>query len=84
MADPSPVAQTFLADESILPLVRLDGIVTVVDAEHVLHQLTRARDGGEVNESIQQIAFADRILFNKVDLVGEEELREVRRVVKGD
>ncbi len=32
MADPSPVAQTFLADESILPLVRLDGIVTVVDA----------------------------------------------------
>ena len=50
----------------------------------MLHQLTRAREGGEVNESIQQIAFADRILFNKVDLVGEEELREVRRVVKGD
>jgi G3E family GTPase len=35
LADPGPVAQTFIADEEMRQKLRLDGIVTVVDAFHV-------------------------------------------------
>src|SRR5712671_7226267 len=35
MADPGPVAQTFFVDDEMRGKLRLDGIVTVVDAKHV-------------------------------------------------
>src|SRR3954452_15644122 len=35
MADPGPVAQTFFVDEEMQTNLRLDGIVTLVDAKHV-------------------------------------------------
>src|SRR6185369_8205036 len=35
LADPGPVAQTFFADEEMRAKLRLDGIVTVVDAKHI-------------------------------------------------
>src|SRR5690349_10547716 len=35
MADPGPVAQTFFVDDEMQGKLRLDGIVTVVDAKHV-------------------------------------------------
>jgi G3E family GTPase len=68
MADPGPVAQTFFVDEEIKTQFRLDGIVTLVDARHVVHHLD------DSDECKAQIAFADRILLNKIDLVGESEL----------
>jgi G3E family GTPase len=67
LADPGPVAQTFLADEEMRQKLRLDGIVTVVDAFHVgQHWKTK-----EVQE---QIGFADVILLNKTDLVTPADL----------
>ena len=39
MADPAPVAQTFFADEKISELTVLDGIITVVDAKHIIQHL---------------------------------------------
>jgi G3E family GTPase len=69
LADPGPVAQTFFMDEDIQRNFELDGIVTVVDAKHLGQQLGRSA------ESQEQIAFADVLLLNKVDLVEEEELR---------
>lgn len=72
LADPSPVAQTFLMDDSLRDQVALDGIVTVVDALHILDQLgTRA-------EAVEQVAFADLIVIAKADLVTEAGLRAVR------
>jgi G3E family GTPase len=62
LADPGPVAQTFLMDDDMREYLRLDGIVTLVDAHHVLHHLA---DSEEVQK---QIAFADLILINKSDL----------------
>jgi G3E family GTPase len=70
MADPGPVAQTFFMDEEMQRATRLDGIVTVVDAKHV-HQHWDTR---EVQE---QIAFADVLLLNKLDLVSPDEVEEL-------
>lgn len=68
MADPGPVAQTFFVDDEMQTKLRLDGIVTLVDALHVWQHID---DSDEVKE---QIAFADVILLNKIDLVAPEEL----------
>jgi len=57
--------------------MRLDGILTVVDAKHVIQHLDEEKPDGVVNESVQQIAFADRVLLNKVDLVDKATADEV-------
>ena len=72
MADPAPVAQTFLVEPTIKAYARLDGVVCLVDAKHVEQRLDEKRGEDEINESVQQVAFADRILLNKVDLVPDE------------
>jgi len=70
MADPAPVAQTFFVDDEIQAKYRLDGIITVVDAAHIEQHLDEEKPEGAENESVEQIAFADRVILNKCDLVG--------------
>lgn len=77
LADPAPVAQTFFVDDEIRGRLRLDAIVTVVDAAHVLDHLNEIKPEGVENESVEQVAFADRMLLNKTDLVSEEQLAAV-------
>ena len=77
MADPAPVAQTFLVDDSIRNSFRIDGIVTLVDAKHVEQHLDEKKPEGVVNEAEAQAAFADRLLLNKADLVSEDDLERV-------
>jgi G3E family GTPase len=77
MADPAPVAQTFLVDADIRAFARLDGIVTLVDAKHIEQHLDEKKASGVVNEAESQIAFADRLLLNKTDLVSEEDVERV-------
>jgi G3E family GTPase len=79
LADPAPVAQTFFADEFIQSKLSLDGILCVVDAKHIIDHLDEEKPEGVENESVEQVAFADRILLNKCDLVNEEQLVEVER-----
>ena len=57
--------------------------MTVVDAYHVTQHLDEDKGEGIVNEAVEQIAYADRILLNKVDLVGHEMGREGERVRGG-
>ena len=45
---------------------RVDGIVCLVDVMHIEQHLDEQRPDGAVNEAVQQVAFADRILINKV------------------
>mmetsp|Transcript_4574 Transcript_4574/g.15771 ORF Transcript_4574/g.15771 Transcript_4574/m.15771 type:complete len:336 (+) Transcript_4574:54-1061(+) len=73
LADPAPVAQTFFVDDEIKDSMRLDGILTVVDAKHIVEHLNEEKPEGVENESVEQVAFADRILLNKIDLVDEAE-----------
>jgi G3E family GTPase len=77
LADPSPVAQTFFLEEALMGRFRVDAIVTLVDARHLLQHLD---DGSP--EAAQQIAFADRIVLNKVDLVTSQQLENVERRIR--
>ena len=47
----------------------LDAIITVVDCKHIMQHLDEAKPEGVVNEALQQVAFADKMLINKVNLV---------------
>jgi G3E family GTPase len=77
VADPGPVAQTFLNIPQLQQYARLDSIITVVDAEHVSTQLQEAEVARE------QIALADFILVNKVDLVSTEVLETLEKEILG-
>ena len=82
LADPAPVAQTFFVDERVTERYYLDGIVTVVDAKHIIQHLDEEKPEGIENESVEQLAFADRIMLNKIDLVDEDGLAEVESRIK--
>lgn len=83
LADPAPVAQTFFTDEDVQGSYHLDAIITVVDAKHILEHLREEKPEGVENESVEQVAFADRVLLNKCDLVDREKLDEVIGAIKG-
>ena len=68
LADPGPVAQTFFVDEDVKARTVLDSVTALVDAKHVMARLDDSKEARE------QVAFADRIILNKVDLVTEAEL----------
>lgn len=52
----------------------LDGVLTLVDAKHVGQHLDEEKEDGVVNEAVAQVAYADRIILNKTDLVGTSPL----------
>ena len=83
LADPAPVAQTFFVDERIVDRYKLDGIITVVDSKHITQHLDDEKPDDVENEAVEQIAFADRILLNKVDLATDSEIKEVVKRIKG-
>ena len=82
LADPAPVAQTFFVDDRVSERYKLDGIVTVVDAKHVVRHIEEEKPEGVENEAVEQLAFADRIMLNKIDLVSEDELSDVESKIK--
>jgi G3E family GTPase len=43
LADPGPVAQTFFVDDFLAERVRLDAVITIVDAHHVGLHLDQSR-----------------------------------------
>ncbi|CAA7026073.1 unnamed protein product [Microthlaspi erraticum] len=82
LANPAPIIQTFYAEDEIFDDVKLDGVVTLVDAKHARLHLDEVKPEGYVNEAVEQIAYADRIIVNKTDLVGESELGSVMQRIK--
>ena len=76
LADPAPVVQSLFIDEQIKSEYRLNGVVTVVDAKHIFLQL------GKSPEAKEQIAFADMVLLNKIDLINPEDLPELEYKIR--
>ena len=80
LADPLPVAMTFLGSE-LRDQTRLDSIITLIDAENCNARVFES----EVGRS--QIIYGDILLLNKTDLVSKdrvEELEESLRSIKKD
>jgi len=75
MANPGPITSIFWLDEALESRLRLDGVIALVDAKNILMQLEATDEEG--GEAARQIAYADRILLNKIDLVENKELEKV-------
>ena len=82
LADPAPVAQTFFVEPKVRSFARLDGIITLVDAKHVEQHLDEVKPEGAENEAVEQVAFADRIVLNKIDLVTDADLERVEKRIR--
>ncbi|XP_014668249.1 PREDICTED: COBW domain-containing protein 1-like isoform X2 [Priapulus caudatus] len=82
LADPAPIASIFWMDEELGSEIFLDGIVTVVDAKYCLDQLSEEKSSGEINDTVRQIAMADLLLLNKIDLMDEAHLVTVEQCLR--
>ena len=71
VADPSGIALTFM-DDGMRDRIRLDSIMCVVDAEQVF----AAPEMMELK--LRQVAFADMLILNKVDLVTPAEIERIK------
>ncbi|MFM0119069.1 GTP-binding protein [Paraburkholderia sp. RL18-101-BIB-B] len=83
LADPYPVAQTFFLDDPIAKQVSLDAVVTMVDAKHIAAHLDDLVLDGSDNQAVDQIVCADRIVINKVDLVGPDDIASLTQRIRG-
>ncbi|CAO2830225.1 unnamed protein product [Amaranthus hypochondriacus] len=72
LANPAPLASVLWLDDQLESSVRLDSIITVVDAKNLPHQLKQRADSSSFPEAYNQIAFADVVILNKVDLISQE------------
>ncbi|KAI9293254.1 COBW domain-containing protein 2 [Neoconidiobolus thromboides FSU 785] len=82
LADPGPIISMFWLDEQLESNIELDGVVTLVDAKYGIKNIEELREDGSINEASRQIALADRIIINKIDLVNGEELSTLKDKIK--
>ncbi|NKJ45601.1 cobalamin biosynthesis protein CobW [Burkholderia sp. SG-MS1] len=75
LADPAPVVQTFLIDDLVRQRAQINSVICVSDARY---QETALRTS---IEAAVQLAQADTILLNKVDLVDADALDAIEAVV---
>lgn len=75
LADPRPVAQTFLVDE-LCDRVRLDAIVTVIDADRFSENLELS------GTATDQILAGDILILNKIDLVASETIGRIKEEIR--
>lgn len=71
VANPMPLATTFSMQE-LRDRVRLDSITCIIDAEQVFEHPE------QMELKIQQVAFSDMVVVNKIDLVDSERLEAIR------
>lgn len=65
LAEPGPIAQTFMRTPFLVEHFEIDSVLTLVDAGNALYQIAH------FEESVNQIAFADRLLITKSDQVDD-------------
>ena len=91
ICEPMPIVQTIammdgtIKDSEIPPIVRLDGVVTVVDALRLRDEFANGErlmeevDGDDVeNLLVEQIEFCSTVVINKVSEISEEEKHRFR------
>lgn len=78
LADPAPIVYTVQTNPKMSDNYRIDSIVCLADCKHINQHLDEVKPEGAVNEAQQQVAFADKILLNKIDLVTEDEKKALK------
>ena len=78
LADPAPIVYTVQTNSKMSENYYIDSIVCLADAKHIQIHLDEKKPEGSVNEALQQVAFADKILLNKIDLVTAEEKQALK------
>src|SRR5215471_13408300 len=73
LADPAPIVQLLLNNPLVSHFVRLDTVVTTVDAVNGLRHLE------EHAEAVKQAALADRLLLTKTDLASPDTIEALQR-----
>jgi len=81
LADPAPIIATIKSNQWIDDNFVIDAVICLADAKHVKAHLDEVKPDGAVNEAVQQVAFADRVLLNKVDLVTPAELEAIEETL---
>jgi G3E family GTPase len=92
LADPAPLIQSFYMDKECQDKVKIDGVITMVDCKHFTLHLKKKSGKGEndaevrgvhggVSEAVLQVSFADKIIFNKIDLVQNHELSSLKKSI---
>ncbi|CAG8604447.1 1503_t:CDS:10, partial [Acaulospora morrowiae] len=83
LADPGPIVSIFWLDDDLGSDIYLDGVVTLVDAKYIQKYISEKKvDGSTTNEAIKQIAVADRIIINKIDLVDPSTVDRVQEQIR--
>lgn len=86
LADPAPLIQSFYMDAECQKRMKIDSVITVVDSKHLPLHLTdkNEKNGahGDISEAIRQISYADRIVVNKIDLVGKHEVQSLIKSIE--
>jgi len=82
VADPVPIVRTFMEESELTEELRLDGVVTLADSKHLIARLDDDIEEGKVNIAFQQVAFADKIILNKLDLITVEQAIEVKERIR--
>jgi len=98
ISEPLPVAETFTFEDdqgvSLTNIVRLDTMVTMVDAFNFLNDFNEAKQLLETDESlgeddqrnvadllVDQIEFCDKLVISKSDLISREQLDELQGIL---
>uniref|UniRef100_A0A0A9GAA8 CobW C-terminal domain-containing protein n=1 Tax=Arundo donax TaxID=35708 RepID=A0A0A9GAA8_ARUDO len=69
LADPAPLVSILWLDDQLESSIRLDSIITVIDAKNFRLQIDEHKNSSSFPEAFHQIAFADVVILNKIDLV---------------
>jgi G3E family GTPase len=77
VADPIGIAMTF-NNPKFLDRIRMDSITCVVDTEQVF---AHPEYPAIMDLQLRQIASADMLILNKIDLAGPEQVEKVRRLI---
>lgn len=79
VANPGPVISSFWIDEGLQSVLKLDGVVCVVDGFNFESQL----QSSDISQDVKmQICYADRILLNKCDLISSKQADKIELMIK--
>jgi len=76
MASPGPAVQTLLMDRKLSTQFRLDGVITMIHAQHIVDQLQMHPEASE------QVGYADQIILNHCDQATQEVLEAAENALR--